>query len=382
MRPSLPRLRWRILALANAQDRRRFLNRRRKYRAFARATVNAMSDIPGAEFIRTFRLDKSEVRALTVLLTPILGTQRRKDGISPNLKILTALSFYATGSYQTLVGQNGLLNVVQTTVSRAVREVTEALNDPHIFRNNVVWPLQIQDRNRIKAQFLKFGIPGVFCCIDGTHIAILRPAIHEERYFNRKGYHSLNVMIICDADLNIMCVDASSPGSAHDSSVWQSHPICNKMKELSNAGEQMFLLGDSGYPLRVNMMTPILNTVEGTPEHNYYKLHVTARNTVERCIGVLKARFRCLIAERALHYDPITAGKIINACCVLHNIANKRRLPIALLTPAEQDFVQSRQPIQIEIGAEDSSRQFNPDLQRGRQLQRALVEKLWRERNS
>lgn len=87
MRPSLPRLRWRILALANAQDRRRFLNRRRKYRAFARATVNAMSDIPGAEFIRTFRLDKSEVRALTVLLTPILRTQRRKDGISPNLKV-------------------------------------------------------------------------------------------------------------------------------------------------------------------------------------------------------------------------------------------------------------------------------------------------------
>lgn len=40
------------------------------------------------------------------------------------------------------------------------------------------------------------------------------------------------------------------------------------------------------------MMTPILNTVDGTPQHHYYVKHVTARNTVERCIGVLKARFR------------------------------------------------------------------------------------------
>jgi hypothetical protein len=40
------------------------------------------------------------------------------------------------------------------------------------------------------------------------------------------------------------------------------------------------------------MITPILNTQEGTPEHNFYVAQVTARNSVERCIGVLKARFR------------------------------------------------------------------------------------------
>lgn len=39
-------------------------------------------------------------------------------------------------------------------------------------------------------------------------------------------------------------MDASSPGSAHDSSVWQSSPICNHMKELCDAGEHVFLLGN------------------------------------------------------------------------------------------------------------------------------------------
>ncbi|CAH1645625.1 unnamed protein product [Spodoptera littoralis] len=286
-----------------------------------------------------------------------------------------------TRQYQTLVGQS----VSQTTVSRAVRQVTEALNS--ILLQYVIWPKDVQDRNKIKRQFYKFGIPGVLGCIDGTHIAILRPVEHEERFFNRKGYHSLNVMIICDAELNILYVDASSPGSAHDSSVWQSSPIWNHMRELCNAGEHVFLLGDSGYPLRTNMMTPILNTVEGTPEHHFYQLHVTARNTVERCIGVLKARFRCLLAARALHYDPITAGKIVNACCVLHNIANKNRLPVPHLTP-EEAFAERQRQHQIEREISVASAQglelepnhrVNPDLHRGRLLQRALVERLWRD---
>lgn len=44
--------------------------------------------------------------------------------------------------------------------------------------------------------YKKFGWPGVLGCIDGTLVAIIRPSMHEERYYNRKGYHSLNVMIV------------------------------------------------------------------------------------------------------------------------------------------------------------------------------------------
>lgn len=41
----------------------------------------------------------------------------------------------------------------------------------------------------------------------------------------------------------------------------------------------------------------------------------------------MKARWRCLLSERALRYDPIMARKIINACAILHNIAIDARLP-------------------------------------------------------
>jgi nuclease HARBI1 len=42
----------------------------------------------------------------------------------------------------------------------------------------------------------KIGFPGVIGCIDGTHVALIRPVDHEESYFNRKNYHSLNVLIV------------------------------------------------------------------------------------------------------------------------------------------------------------------------------------------
>lgn len=77
-------------------------------------------------------------------------------------------------------------------------------------------------------------------------------------------------------------------------------------------------------------MTPILgNHQVHSPEHRFNIRHKRARCTVERCIGVLKQRWRCLLKDRTLHYKPTRASKIIITCAVLHNLAihNNVELP-------------------------------------------------------
>lgn len=61
---------------------------------------------------------------------------------------------------------------------------------------------------------------------------------------------------------------------------------------------------------------------EGTPRFAYNEALCSARNCIERLFGVLKSTWRCLSRHRVLQYEPGFAGRIINACAVLHNMRN------------------------------------------------------------
>lgn len=67
-------------------------------------------------------------------------------------------------------------------------------------------------------------------------------------------------------------------------------------------------------------MTPYRSAQERSAEAIFNTKHAKARNIVERTIGVLKTRFRCLLGARQLHYNPAKAIKIANVCAALHNI--------------------------------------------------------------
>ena len=41
---------------------------------------------------------------------------------------------------------------------------------------------------------------------------IISPAINEHEFINRKGFHSINVQLICNANLYIMNADVKWPG--------------------------------------------------------------------------------------------------------------------------------------------------------------------------
>jgi len=89
-------------------------------------------------------------------------------------------------------------------------------------------------------------------------------------------------------------------------------------------------IGDSGYPLRPWLMIPILDAADNSPESEYNKKQMSCRSLIERCNGLLKMRFRCLLKHRVLHYSPAVASKIIYTCAVLHNMCITENVPLML----------------------------------------------------
>lgn len=70
------------------------------------------------------------------------------------------------------------------------------------------------------------NFPGAIGCIDCTHVRLQSPGGPDaERFRNRKGFFSLNVQTIVDANLIIRNVVARWPGSVHDSTIFNSSSV-------------------------------------------------------------------------------------------------------------------------------------------------------------
>lgn len=121
------------------------------------------------------------------------------------------------------------------------------------------------------------------------------------------------------------------------------------------------------------MLTPIREVQPNTPEERFNNRLKSARNLIERCNGVLKNRFRCLLKHRVLHYSPQKAGLIINACVCLHNMCIENNVPEA---PPEGDMEVIDYGVleQNVIFNEDNLlNQGNADLENARRLQRNII---------
>ncbi|XP_043485108.1 putative nuclease HARBI1 isoform X1 [Leptopilina heterotoma] len=283
-------------------------------------------ELTDRKFIKQFRLKKELVDTVIDTVETNSRGGLRASALDPCTQVLTALRFYGAGSYQNCIANNVNMAISQSSVSRCITNVSNILNLPEVFNNWVHFPSTLNELQEIRNKFWEtHRFPGAIGCIDCTHVAIYPPLIQdnvypEHIYVNRKQYHSINVQLICDPDLRIMNVNARYPGSTDDSYIWNNSNILPIMQEIHNRGHSYFLLGDSGYAQRPWMMTPVLGMQQNLPMINYNDRQKSTRVLMERCNGVLKMRFRCLMKHRVLHYKPEKCSKIINACTVLHNM--------------------------------------------------------------
>ncbi|CAI6369630.1 unnamed protein product [Macrosiphum euphorbiae] len=369
-----------LIAIQNAQHQQYF---QRNPRIRNNKIINSF-ELSDSAFIKNYRLTKNLTNILIRQLCPYLKIKKRSSDLDASTKVLVALNFFATGSYQTPVGNSRFTSISQSSVSRCIEEVTTALNEDDIFGSWVKFPGNIRELRKVRNEFYETtGFQGCVGCIDCTHVAIVPPikdpfnANPEYIYINRKGYHSINVQLICDAKLRILNVNALFPGSTNDSFIWNSCDVLPVVEQLYTNGQQgFFLLGDSGYALRPWLLTPFNNPVTDVEQY-YNKMQMSTRSIIERCNGVLKMRFRCLLKHRFLHYHPEKCTKIINACTVLHNICITNNVPL----PVEEGPIDIDMGIIQQQGGPIIDQRFaGNDLVQGRQVRSIVANYLKRNR--
>lgn len=109
------------------------------------------------------------------------------------------------------------------------------------------FPRTINEIQETKNQFMAdYDFPGIIGVIDGTHIALTAlPSEKEPAYVNRKGFHSINTQVVCDANMIITNINARFPGATHDAFIFGGSQLNTRLEELyqSDPTTFNFLLG-------------------------------------------------------------------------------------------------------------------------------------------
>ena len=187
-------------------------------------------DFSDEAFFQRFRFTKDGFNHLRNLLADDLleAENNRGHPIPPKTQLLVALRYYATGSFQIVHGD--LQGVSQPSASRIVKTVSTAIAGKRA--GNIRFPTGEKATETKRKFYEMHGFPDVLGCVDGVHVPIQAPSLDErEIYRCRKGFMSLNVQGIADADLKFINIVNRWPGSTHDSRIFDNSRICFQFEQ-------------------------------------------------------------------------------------------------------------------------------------------------------
>ncbi|KAJ4789873.1 nuclease [Rhynchospora pubera] len=221
--------------------------------------------------------------------------------------------------------------------------------------------------------------------IDGTHIQAVVKKAKSDRFRNRKGFISQNVLAACSFDMLFQYVAIGWEGSASDMRVLR-WAVEEGGFDVPNG---RYYLADSGYANTSKFICPFRNhnyhlaqfnrqpisSRYRVPEELYNHRHAQLRNVIERTFGVLKIRFKIL--DRMPAYKFRKQGLVVMACCIIHNFIKLQNAPDLFLDRSRNvavpnDSNENLKPIEeISRGNESSASEI---------IRNNIKNGLWRQR--
>ncbi|XP_050065695.1 uncharacterized protein LOC126554686 [Aphis gossypii] len=149
-------------------------------------------------------------------------------------------------------------------------------------------------------------------------------------YFNYKGYYSVVLQGISDANYKFIVIEVGAYGKQSDAGTFSDSNVYQRLEAntlnipenenipLTDISTPFVWLGDYAYPLKTNLLKPY-SRKRLTVEERILNYRLSrARRCVECAFGTLVAKWRCLKTE--LQIDPDKVDIVVKCVCLLHNI--------------------------------------------------------------
>ncbi|XP_049522547.1 uncharacterized protein LOC125945036 [Dermacentor silvarum] len=283
--------------------------------------VQELRQVDPEYHFKYFRMTKAKFdHLLSLVYERILQAPNHRRPIRPAERLAVTLRFLATGASMQDIAMSYCMHA--TTVAGILKETLAAIWD--CLSPLVLKPPAAADWVKIRRAYSsKWNFPNVVGSIDGKHFAIQCPDNSGSDYFNYKGFYSIVLLAVADADYRFTLVEVGAQGRTSDGAFFNDSSIREVFEhgslELPTAvnGWPVFMVGDAAFPLRTYLMCPYPGRQLDERKIIFNYRLSRARRCVENAFGILVSRWRAFLGT--VTGQPELLTDMVKAAVCLHN---------------------------------------------------------------
>lgn len=209
-------------------------------------------------------------------------------------------------------------------------------------------PDQIDWEQKAYQFWKRWGFPNCVAAIDGKHVRTVAPPKSGSLYFNYKGYFSIVLLAMVDADCKFLIIDVGSYGKEGDAGIFKKSKMGSLVKSgaifpppknlpKSDTLVPHVMVGDEAFSLTDHMMKPYSRTLmlQDEKKRTFNYCLSKARRVSENAFGIMSTMFRIFFTP--IYLKPETVDMVVVVCCCLHNLLRDEYL----LSHSPHNFSQS-----------------------------------------
>eukprot|EP00745_Piridium_sociabile_P032818 TRINITY_DN55823_c0_g1_i1.p1 TRINITY_DN55823_c0_g1~~TRINITY_DN55823_c0_g1_i1.p1 ORF type:complete len:536 (+),score=138.50 TRINITY_DN55823_c0_g1_i1:400-2007(+) len=261
-----------------------------------------------------------------------------RTALEAGLKLVITLRFLASGdSYHSLKYN---FRVAHNTISNFVPEVCRAIYT-EMFEDAFKRQMQADDWRAVAKKFQdRWNMPHCMGAMDGKHFRMKNPAKAGSKYRNYKGFFSVNMLALADAEYKFLWAELGGSGCMSDSQMFLLCDLREAFEEgnverpapcpLTDDPEDttdipFFMVSDDAFALKDYCLKPFSRHSMSPRERIFNYRLSRSRRVVENAFGLLANRFRLFLKPCELQPDNLR--DCITAAMTLHNMLIMRRPP-------------------------------------------------------